>query len=341
MHRHLVPLALTATVLLGTAGCGGNLLSSDSGSADGGSSVTVGISGNIFDLSIRLAEDKGYFKQQGLTVKYVTVTASTGPSALASGSLQFLNESPTGFLSAVAKKIPQTAIAANGLGNPLGIVVSKAFAQAHGLTAQSAAADTAAALADSKGGVSSANTKAEAGIFLKAHNVDPDRVKWFSLPSPAADKAALANGQIDWFITSQPLPLQIQAAGGGTVVADSLKVPEWSAEQAGYSQFVVANTSWLKQNGDAAKKFASAVQQATKFINENPKDSSVLASARTGLPGIPDEVLAGSIAQIQWPVSDAMDAQIWTTTLTFVNKMGAVSGGAKVSSTDWTNSYVS
>jgi NitT/TauT family transport system substrate-binding protein len=220
-------------------------------------------------------------------------------------------------------------------------VVSNAFAKAHGLNAQTSTADAAKSLVGSKGGASSANTKAEAGIFLKANGVDPAQIKWFSLPSPAADKAALANGEIDWFVTSQPLPLQIQDAGGGTAVADSLHVPEWSAEQAGYSQLVVANTSWLKQHGDVAKKFAIAVQQATKFINQNPKDSSVLASARKGLPGIPDAVLTGSIEQIQWPVSDAMDAATWTKTLNFVNKMDAVSGGAKVSSTDWTNSYVS
>jgi ABC-type nitrate/sulfonate/bicarbonate transport system substrate-binding protein len=339
MPRYLLPLLLAATVVVSTAGCG-DLLSTGSDDSGAGT-VTVGISGNVFDLSIRLADDKGYFKQQGLTIKYVTVTASTGPSALAAGSLQFLNESPTGFLSAVAKKIPQTAIAANGLGNPLGLVVSNGFARAHQLTGQSSAADAAKALTGSRGGASSANTKAEAGIFLQANGVDPTKIKWFSLPSPAADKAALANGQIDWFVTSQPLPLQIADSGGGVVIADSLRVPEWSAEQSGYSQFVVGNTDWLKQHGDLARKFASAVQQATKFINQNPKDASVLASARKGLPGIPDAVLSGSIGQVQWPVSDAMDAATWTTTLNFVNKMGAVSGGATVSSTDWTNSYVS
>jgi len=34
-----------------------------------------------------------------------------------------------------------------------------------------------------------------------------------SLPSPAADKAALNNHEIDWFVTSEPLPLQIADSG--------------------------------------------------------------------------------------------------------------------------------
>jgi NitT/TauT family transport system substrate-binding protein len=334
-------VALTATAALGAtllAGCG-----SDSGSttsANGTTTVTVGISGNIFDMSIRVADANGYFAKQGLKVKYVTLTAATGSSALQSGSVQFLNSSPTGFVTAITKHIPMTAIATNGGGNPLGLVVSKKFAKAHGLTAQSPADQVAKALDGSTGGASSANTQAEAGIFLKANAVDPGKVKWVSLPSPAADKAALKSNQIDWFVTSEPIPLNIQFSGDGVVVADPEKAPQWSAAQAGYGQVVAVRTSWAAQHADTAKKFVTAVEQATAYLKANLKSPTVLSVAKTAMPGIPDEVLQSSLEQVDWPQTDAMDEAGWNTTMGFLNQLGAFPKGTTISAKDWTNKYL-
>ncbi|WP_200823588.1 ABC transporter substrate-binding protein, partial [Actinacidiphila yanglinensis] len=263
--------------------------------ADGTTTVTVGVAGNIFDLPIRLAEANGYFSKQKLKVKYVTTTAATGTSALESGSIQFLNDSPTDFVSAIGKNVPETAIAADGGGNPLGLIVSTKFATAHGLTADTPAAQVAKALDGSTGGASSANTKGEAAVFLKAYGVDSSKVKWVSLPSPAADKAALKSNQIDWFVTSQPTPLAIQDTGDGIVVADSIKVPAWSEAQAGYGQIVVARNSYLTQNPDTAKKFATAVQQATAYMHTNINSTTVQTVAQKALPGIPTSVIKASL----------------------------------------------
>ncbi|SEG96092.1 NitT/TauT family transport system substrate-binding protein, partial [Actinacidiphila yanglinensis] len=282
-------VALCAVAL---TGCGG---SGSGKNADGTTTVTVGVAGNIFDLPIRLAEANGYFSKQKLKVKYVTTTAATGTSALESGSIQFLNDSPTDFVSAIGKNVPETAIAADGGGNPLGLIVSTKFATAHGLTADTPAAQVAKALDGSTGGASSANTKGEAAVFLKAYGVDSSKVKWVSLPSPAADKAALKSNQIDWFVTSQPTPLAIQDTGDGIVVADSIKVPAWSEAQAGYGQIVVARNSYLTQNPDTAKKFATAVQQATAYMHTNINSTTVQTVAQKALPGIPTSVIKASL----------------------------------------------
>ncbi|MFD4554687.1 hypothetical protein ACFWP5_10270 [Streptomyces sp. NPDC058469] len=39
----------------------------------------------------------------------MTLTAATGPSALQAGSVQFLHDSPTGFVTALSKGLPETA----------------------------------------------------------------------------------------------------------------------------------------------------------------------------------------------------------------------------------------
>jgi NitT/TauT family transport system substrate-binding protein len=324
------------------AGCGG--LSADSGdsgdSASGVTSLSVGVNGNIHDLSLQVAQANGYFDKQRLKVKFVTLTASTAPAALQSNSVQFLNESPTGFFTAIGKGLSQTAIAANSGGNPLGLVVSKKFAAAHRLTATSSAEIVAKALANSTGGASSANTKAEAGIYLKKYGVDPEKLKWVTLPSPAADKAALNNNEIDWFVTSEPIPLQIQDEGDGVVVADPLKVTQWSFEQSGYGQLVVAQKSYLSSHADVAKKFAAAVNQGLKFIAANPKNATVLAAARKALPGTPDTVLQGSIDQVGWPSTGAMDQANLDKTVAFIESLGTLKE-VKLTSDDWTNKYLS
>jgi NitT/TauT family transport system substrate-binding protein len=333
-------LAAAAAVALGSlalTGCG----SSSSGtSADGKTTVTIGIAGNIFDVPIRLADANGYFSRQGLKVKYVTLTASTGASALQSGSVQFLNDSPTDFLSAVDKQIPETAIAEDGGGNPLGLIVSTKFAKAHHLTSATPAAQVAKALAGSTGGASSPNTKGEAGVFLRAFGVDAGKVKWVSLPSPAADKAALKSNQIDWFVTSQPTPLAIQQSGDGVVVADSIKVPAWSSAQAGYGQLVVGSNSYLAQHADVAKKVATAVQQATAYMNAHLDTAGVQTVGQQALPGVQASVLKASLPQVEWPKSDEMTPADWTKTLRFINSLGALTQKAKISSSDWTNKYL-
>jgi ABC-type nitrate/sulfonate/bicarbonate transport system substrate-binding protein len=332
--------AVLAPALLTACGSGSDTTTT----ADGLTEVTVGGGGSIFDTPLQVADAQGFFKQQGLKMKFVTLTASTGPSALQSGSVDFFDSSPTSFVTSLSKKLPQIAVSADGLGNPLGLVVSKKFAAAHDLTAKSPAEQVAKALSGSTGGASSENTKAEAGIFLKKYGVDPDKkVKWVSLPSPAADKAAINSGQIDWFLTSEPIPLQIQDAGDGIVVADPVKVPQWAAEQAGYGQVVVTQKSYAAQHPDIVKKFVTAVQQATAYMSTHLKDSndtSVLQAAQKALTGVPDDVVQGSLQQVEWPTDGSMNAAGWQKTMAFLDSLGTLPDGAKVTADNWTNKYL-
>jgi NitT/TauT family transport system substrate-binding protein len=325
-------LALGATV---TAACG----ESASGQ-DGLTLVTIGGGDNIFDLPLKVADAKGYFRKQGLQAKFVSVTAATGPAALESGSVQFYNSSPTGFLSALAKGIPEVAIAADGYGNPLGIVVGKKFADAARLTATTPTEQVAKALENSVSGASSANTKAQASMFLKARGADPAKVKWVSLPSPAANKAALNSGQIDWFITSEPTPLSIQDAGEGVVVADPLRVPEWSAEQSGYGELIVVRKDFLEKNPELAKKFVAAIQEATAYMNAHVRDQELLDVVAKAMPGVKGPVLQASLQHAGWPTSAAMNDEGWKKTLAFVNGLGVLPKVMSVTANDWTNTYV-
>lgn len=336
-------LALAATVALSSsllAACGSGSSDSSDGSAAGTTTVTVGIGGNIFDTPLEFADAQGYFAKQGIKIKTVLLTSQTGIPSLESGSVQFLPTSPNDLFTALNNKLPVEAVQAIGLGNPLGLIVSTKFAKAHNLSAATPAADVAKALAGSKPGFSSPNTKAEAGIFLKAYGVDPDKLSWVSLPSPAADKAALASNQIDWFLTSEPLPLQIEAAGQGVVVADPLTVPAWSAKSAGYGLFTVVKKDYASSHADLVKKYVTAVRQATAYMNAHPGDPSVVAVAQKIVPNVSADILKDSLKLVDWPASGQMDDATWNSTTAFLNSIGTIKGGAKITAADWTNQYL-
>jgi NitT/TauT family transport system substrate-binding protein len=329
--------ALLSTALAGCASSGGG----SSTNADGTTTVTIGVGGNIFDVPVNLADSAGYFAKEGIKVKFVTLTSSTGIAALQSGSVQFLTASPLDMASAVSKQVPVEAVSAIGSGNPLGLVVSKKFAAAHDLTSGSAPAQVAAALAGSTAGYSSSNTKAEAGIYLKSYDIDPGKVNWVELPSPASDKTALTTGQIDWFITSEPTPLELQNTGDGLVVANPLTVPQWSAADAGYGLFTVVKKSYASSNAATVEKVVAAIQDATAYMNAHPGDGTVLKAAATTLPGVPDTVLSGSLQQVVWPADAKMTQADWTKTVAFLNSLGTISGGVDVTTDSWTNQYLS
>ncbi|MFD7811519.1 ABC transporter substrate-binding protein [Streptomyces sp. NPDC059785] len=329
-------LAAAGSVVLSAA----LLTACDDTGSDGSASITMGVGGNIFDMPIRIAAAKGYFAKQGLNVKVVTLNPSIATTALESDSVQFLNSSPTTFLSALSRDLKETAIAHDGDGNPLGLVVSTDFARKHHLTADTPPDQVAKALVGSTGGSSSTNTKAQAGIFLKAYGVEPDDIKWVSLLSPAANEASLKTGQIGWFATSEPTPLEIEHSGDGLVLADAARVPVWSNDKVGYGQLLVARSSYLRDHPAIAKKTATAVQQATAYLHTHLDSATVKNTAKETLPGVPASVIDKSLPLVNWPTSAKMSNADWKTTVSFINELHTLRGNIEMTTDNWTNSYL-
>jgi NitT/TauT family transport system substrate-binding protein len=333
-------VALAAALALATASLAACASQTAAVNSNGTTSVVIGQAGNIYDLPAKLAVEQGYFAKEGIKTSFVTLTASTGPSALQSGSVQFLPASPLSLVEAVSKQLPIEAVSSLGLGNPVGVVVSSTFAKAHNLTSGTSAATAAKALKGSTAGYSSANTKAEASVYLRAHGISPSSINWVELPSPSAGKTALSTGQISWFATSEPIPLEIQQDSGGLVVADDQNVTQWSAGSAGYGLFTAVSESYAQSNPAVVKKVVAALQEATAYINAHPTSPAVLKALQETFPGVPDSVLAKSVQQVDWPASGAMSQSTWNSTLAFLTSLGTIQGGAKLTSSNWTNKYL-
>jgi NitT/TauT family transport system substrate-binding protein len=66
----------------------------------------------------------------------------------------------------------------------------------------------------------------------------------------------------------------------------------------------------------------------------------VLKALQETFPGVPDSVLAQSVQQVDWPASGAMSQATWNSTLAFLTSLGTIPGGAKITSSNWTNKYL-
>lgn len=338
MLRACVMAALALAVAAALAACGSSSGSGGSGSGGSDTSIKVGLGGNIFDVPLRVADQKGFFKREGLKVQFVTLTAATGTPGLQSGSVQFLNDSPTDFLTAASKGTSEIAVGVDAIGSPLGLIVSKKFASEHHLSASTPAATVAKALVGSTAGASAPTTKAEAGIMLRSYGVQLSQMKWVTLPSPSADKAALKSGQIDWFVTSEPIPYQVQESGDGVVVVGPDTAPAWGNSKSGIGIVEVTTKGYADAHAATVHKFVSAVQQATAYVRTHESDAVSVASK--SLPGVSSAALKKSIELVDWPASGKMSAAQWKTSLGWINAQGLISGlGSTLDTSKYTNKY--
>src|ERR1700722_4294240 len=102
-HRALV-LAIAALALGITACSSGSSASSSPSTAASGtpelSNITIGVLPSADSVTVQIAEDKGFFKQQGLNVKVVTeTTTNAGSAGLLSHTMDFTSENYVGMFS--------------------------------------------------------------------------------------------------------------------------------------------------------------------------------------------------------------------------------------------------
>ena len=344
--------ALAALVALGVcaalAGCGSSSSSSSGSPASavskshpGTKTVDVGVSAaNINLLPLWIGEQQGDYTRAGLQIKTVTLTPTTTNTALTSGSVQFLDGSPNNFVTAVGQGVPQLAVSATSQGLPLGFVIGTKFAAAHHITTATPTTTIAKDLIGSTGGAASATTEGQTALFLEENGVGIKQVKVALLATPSVYLTALRDGQIDWFSTSEPLPLQAQAEGLGMVVGTPSNTKAWSPTNTGIGAIMITTRQFAAQNAGTVKAFVTATQEATRYLEANEASAQVLDIAAKNLPGVPRSVLKQSIAAIEWRRNGDMTSEQWATTVNFIKKLGVLRAGSNITSADWSNAYL-
>lgn len=247
-------LALLLAALLLLAGCGGKDSSSGDGKSDAGpTTVKVAHLPSALFAPLYVAEAKGYFKDEGLTLELEAIkSGQDGVPLLASGKLDVMVAGfSAGMFNALSSGLEFKVVGSMGIstGDPqksptaLEVSTKSGITDIKGLKGKKIAA---AGGSGATGGYLLAQVLAEGDLTLKD-------VEVVNLANPDME-AALANGSIDAALASAPFTASIEAND----VAKPIGVPKKGTTGTG----VMFGPDYAKT--ESAKKFFKALVKGAK-----------------------------------------------------------------------------
>ncbi|WP_413248729.1 ABC transporter substrate-binding protein [Sinomonas flava] len=219
---------------------------------------------------VYIAQEEGYFAQEGLTVKTQVMqnAAAIAPSVI-NGQLQFGTAALPPFLSAVHKGLPLMAVAngtsvvADPAKDPSAIVAGKdrGIARPKDLEGHTVAVNALGSV-----------VHVAAAAAVSKDGGDPSKVTFVAMPFPDMI-AALTRGSIDAASLVEPFQAQAVAAGG-TVVAH----PYSQALPEGTFTVIFTAGPFAEKNPATVAKFKNALDRASRLAAADPsKVGTVLA----------------------------------------------------------------
>ena len=259
-RRPLAFGALGVALTLTVSACGGG---GDSTSTNGleKSTVTVGALPVVDFAALWIAQQKGLFKKQGLTVKIeVESGGATAVPKLAAGSLDF---SFSNYVSAIQATESGTA--------PLKVIQDayQLKPDASGVLVPKGSAIKKPA--DLKGKKIAVNTKGNVGQLLVTAGMDAAGVKpsdsQFSEVDFPQMASALKSKSVDAAWTVEPFVSQIKDKFDGTLVLDTGVGPTKDFPIGAY----FATQKFAKDNPNTTKAFTTAISQAQDMAAKDSK----------------------------------------------------------------------
>jgi NitT/TauT family transport system substrate-binding protein len=223
--------------------------------------IVVGLSSvNIAFLPIYVAQEKGFFKDEGLDVLFVMFNAgSTNLQSLMGGDTQIMGSA---FVETLG-------------GRAAGFDIKNFWGICNLMPFELYASPKFASLKDSKGKRFAISRFGSLTDFLtratlQHHGVDPKDVTILQIGSTPARFAALSAGAVDASVVWFPVTEIAKSQGFRKLFDLKTIFPEWP-----YETFA-ARESWLTKEKADASKFLRAYQRGVKHTIEN-KDDGVRA----------------------------------------------------------------
>jgi NitT/TauT family transport system substrate-binding protein len=229
-------------------------------------SVVVGTPPLEYSALVWIADDRGFFRDNGLnvTLKHYDAGTYAVPGMLAG---------ETDLALASEYVLAQNALSDQAISTLASIDTFQSVAiiarKDHGI----------AQVADLKGkkiGVTRKSTpEFYLGRYLELHGMSIDEVTMVDL-QPQQMSDALERGDIDAVVTWQPFVYQITGRMGDTVTS-------WpaQAEQRGY-WLVIARNDWPASHPGTARRFITALRQAGDFTRAHPAEAQAVVQGRMG-----------------------------------------------------------
>jgi NitT/TauT family transport system substrate-binding protein len=217
-----------------------------------------------------IAQEEGYFEEQGLIIEYVAIQRSSQAiPVIEKGDLDVVAGSPSaGILNAITRGANIKLVAGKGKiatsgCSAMGIMASNSFLKAH----------PSKNIEDLKGAKIALNPTSWSAYFVEKYlnqaNLSMDDIEIFQ-GSTAEQFEALQDESIDMVSSLEPLLTQIKNAGiGDEWIAASQIIPGFS-----YSQLWFGPT-FLKENPDLGKRFMVAFLKGVHQYNLGKTDRNV------------------------------------------------------------------
>lgn len=218
---------------------------------------------------IFIAEEEGFFNEQGIQVEFIRMKEATAIQALALGNIDvWAGIFTVGSLNAMVRGGDIRLVADKGHFAPGGC-------PSFGLIAQKKLAETA------KLGDLQVLKGRKFDVFLGSFeeyfldkilakaNLKPDEIEKFNVPPPA-QMDAMAKGRLDFGVTSEPFVTRYKRAGSGVL---------WTRVQEiipGFNYaYIRFGPSLLKKNPDAGRRFMVAYLKGVRQYNQGKTDRNL------------------------------------------------------------------
>jgi NitT/TauT family transport system substrate-binding protein len=223
--------------------------------------ITIGALPSADSVTLQIAEDKGFFKQQGLNVKIITeTTTNAGTQGLLSHTMDFTGENYVGMF-AQEEAVPNLKlkiVADNSQTSPNLYVM---------LVPKNSPLTSIAQLKGQKVGFPAPGFNfgsMAADILMKPYNESSADFTTVVLPFSSALQS-LATHQVSAIFTTEPFITISEAAAGDRVLIDMLSGPLAGFPTACWG----TTTSFVQQNPKTVAAFQRAMTEATQVAASN------------------------------------------------------------------------
>ncbi len=214
-------------------------------------------------INLYMGIELGIFKKHGLDVEYVKqATAADAVKAVAEGKADLLYNCPTNTILEIAKGAPIKVI--SQVKSPCTSILT---------VPANSTIKTVKDLSGKK--VAGASPTCEAVVaFLDAAERENAKFEVVKM-TPADSMAALEKGEVDACILEEPFASVMELKGNELKFRELIQVP---------CRFLSANTEFLKNKADAAKRFVEALNEINELYDENPISDEIvdIANKYTG-----------------------------------------------------------
>ncbi len=239
------------------------LLSASAAEAQDKMAATVGYyPGALISMPALVASEQKFFEKNGLNVELVPV--ASGPamtSAVASGSVTFVNNSWDNLILSVDKGLPVRAVAGSTVKVPFALIVRKGIDLPHAKEGYPAVIKD---LVGKNWGVLALGVSVHfmSQMILTDAGFKTGDVTFLAVGLPATARPALQRGTVDTYLSIEPLPSIFAAKDEGTVVVDFTRNQGPKVfHDLGYNGWW-ASTSTIKDKPELVARFSKALEDS-------------------------------------------------------------------------------